>query len=264
MQTLFKQTGVFKARGPSYIPPRIFALTLLDTLAPAKPGQEADRIAQAKHLVESSRCPPALKTWLYDALAEAGDDRDKLLKSLEKSFDGVMDRVSGWYKRTATIWVFVFTVALVGAMNVDSYAIGKRLWQDDAVRNGLVAQAGSTSSPTTCPTKGASGVGRGSGASGASGASGEQSENPYQTIASCVSAVKQLGIPLGWAAENRGHSASEWVGKAGGWVVTVLALMLGAPFWFDTLGKLAHLRTTGNREGTTKDPNRAPVDRDET
>jgi hypothetical protein len=28
--------------------------------------------------------------------------------------------------------------------------------------------------------------------------------------------------------------------------------MLGAPFWFDTLSKLARLRTTGNPEGTAK------------
>jgi hypothetical protein len=34
IRALWKQTGTLGARGPSYIPPRVFALTLLDTLAP--------------------------------------------------------------------------------------------------------------------------------------------------------------------------------------------------------------------------------------
>jgi hypothetical protein len=254
IQTLFKETGVFGARGPSYMPPRIVVLSLLDTLAPADPGKSGDRLAQAKHLVQASTCPPALKVWLQDALEEAKDDRDKLLVSLEKSFDRMMDRVSGWYKRTATIFVLVFAAIIVGVVNVDSYAIGQRLWQDAAVRNTLVAQAGKANAASPCPAKGAT---------GATGAAGQQDANPYQTIATCISTVKQLGLPFGWASENRGHSAGEWFGKAGGWIVTVFALMLGAPFWFDTLGKLAHLRTTGNREGTTKDGDRAAIDRDE-
>jgi hypothetical protein len=35
-------------------------------------------------------------------------------------------------------------------------------------------------------------------------------------------------------------------------VITVFALMLGAPFWFDTLSKLARLRTTGKPEAPAK------------
>ena len=31
----------------------------------------------------------------------------------------------------------------------------------------------------------------------------------------------------------------------GGWLITFLALALGAPFWFDALGKIAGLRATG-------------------
>jgi hypothetical protein len=38
--------------------------------------------------------------------------------------------------------------------------------------------------------------------------------------------------------------------------------MLGAPFWFDLLGKFARLRSTGRREGTEK-TDRSAVDRDD-
>jgi hypothetical protein len=53
-------------------------------------------------------------------------------------------------------------------------------------------------------------------------------------------------IPLGW---------NDWpaLDNVAGWAVTIFALALGAPFWFDVLGKFAHLRAAGNREGTAKD-----------
>jgi hypothetical protein len=34
----------------------------------------------------------------------------------------------------------------------------------------------------------------------------------------------------------------------GGWLLTVLALSLGAPFWFDTLSRLSRLRGSGKPE----------------
>ena len=30
-----------------------------------------------------------------------------------------------------------------------------------------------------------------------------------------------------------------------GWLITIAAISLGAPFWFDLLGKIAHLRASG-------------------
>ena len=238
LQALFKQTGAYGARGPSYIPPRVFALTLLDTLAPPDDRSGTDAVEQAQRAVASSTCPPVLKAWLQDALTDASGQRDKLLASIEQSFDGVMDRVSGWYKRYSTIWVLVFAVVLVGATNADSYAIGQRLWKDQAVRSALVAEADNLSAGENCP--------------GGQDNDGEANESSLDRVAACVDKVKELGLPFGWAEENRAHSTSQWLGKFGGWLITVFALMLGAPFWFDTLGKLARLRTTGKREGTLK------------
>ena len=34
----------------------------------------------------------------------------------------------------------------------------------------------------------------------------------------------------------------------GGWLLTVAAISLGAPFWFDTLSRLSRLRSTGKPE----------------
>ncbi len=33
-----------------------------------------------------------------------------------------------------------------------------------------------------------------------------------------------------------------------GWLLTIAAISLGAPFWFDLLSKISHLRASGTRE----------------
>jgi hypothetical protein len=34
----------------------------------------------------------------------------------------------------------------------------------------------------------------------------------------------------------------------GGWLLTILAISLGAPFWFDLLGRFSRLRSSGKPE----------------
>ena len=67
--------------------------------------------------------------------------------------------------------------------------------------------------------------------------------------------MTKLGVPLGWAQSNpadpRHVELSSVCGVArgiGGWLLTVLALSLGAPFWFDTLSRLSRLRGSGKPE----------------
>jgi hypothetical protein len=268
IKALWKETGHFKPRGPSYIPPRVFALALLETLDPrtadapedggmvpadevtalsadevdAKLSQWApdyDVVAQAKRAALAVP-NPVLQKWLMDALTKADAEREDVLTSLETSFDSLTNRISGWYKRHASIWVFVFALATACALNVDSYAIGSRLWKDEAVRSAIATQATKLTDADGCKSQNSS----------ATSGTGEQIKVSLEDAARCVTEVKALGLPVGWAASNRPDSALGWVAKVLGIVVTVFALMLGAPFWFDTLSKLARLRNTGKPEGT--------------
>jgi hypothetical protein len=260
IRALWKQTGKLGPRGPSYIPPRVLALTLLDTLAP--PSQEqpvanpdhatakGKEMARDHDLVKRAERAagsvhnPLLRKWLLDALTELNADRETILDSLEASFDSVTNRVSGWYKRYATIIVAVLGFAAAGALNVDSYAIGSRLWKDDAVRTAISSQAASLNS-ATCPKPANKKAKAGNGAQGSPNLTLERATD-------CVSDLRALSLPIGWAKENRPETGWAWAGKALGMIVTGFALMLGAPFWFDTLSKLARLRTSGVPEGTAK------------
>lgn len=326
IQALFKQTGKLGARGPSYIPPRVLALTLLDTLAPpskaateaggnaptdeevaaaakaaddaraaatsaataaaanrgdahaaaaaktaaaeaaakaaaseaaaaAKAAADAQAtaneaaaraaanpedaraaaakktaeheaaakaaVAQAKQLVSDhdlvaraeraagSVKNPLLQKWLLDALTEVAVDREKILTSLESSFDEVTNRLSGWYKRYSAIVVAVLALVVAGALNVDTYAIGSRLWKDDAVRSAVASQASSLTTetcnqPTNNGTTGPTGQTGPKGTSGAVGASSATQPRPsLEQATQCVTRLHALALPIGWAKENR-------------------------------------------------------------
>jgi hypothetical protein len=71
----------------------------------------------------------------------------------------------------------------------------------------------------------------------------------------------ELGFPMGWEKGYPGPqfamcfdandawvcsgSSAVWVRTVLGWLVTAFAVMFGAPFWFDLLGKLVRLRGSG-------------------
>jgi len=256
VQALFKPTRflsrVFKDKRPSYIPSRIFALTVLDTVAPPDKTGTRDLIARARRVVteeaaktEADRNETVMGL-LQDALDEARDDVDKLRGALERSFDEAMERVSGWYKRRVQLILFVIALALVGAINADSFVIAQRLWKDEALRTAVVAQANATVADENAEC------------AKTEDSSDAAEPTPADIAAKCLDQVKQLGIPLGW---SRATSPSGWdiLGKVAGLLVTAFAVMLGAPFWFDLLGKVARLRGTGATPTTptTQTPQKA-------
>jgi hypothetical protein len=56
-----------------------------------------------------------------------------------------------------------------------------------------------------------------------------------------------------WYDDWPGHASNGFGGwimyllreRLGGWVITILAISLGAPFWFDTLSKFINVRNAG-------------------
>jgi hypothetical protein len=222
-------------RGPSYIPPRTFALTVFDTLFPglAATGEEPDddAIEKAKQLIAKIQ-NDRVRTQLQAIVDAAGRDRDRLRAALETWFDDTMERASGWYKRKTQIALFVIaTVVAVGA-NASSIHVAHRLWTDDAVRAAVVAKAQQATTSGAQP--------------GAANAPAKRAGNPYEQVADSVDAVEQLKLPLGWGVENRPPRSFGGVGgEIGGLIATIFAVMLGAPFWFDLLGRAAALRGAG-------------------
>jgi hypothetical protein len=223
---------------PAYIPSRVFAFTLLHTFA--GDSDSHDLFEQARKVVTLAP-NQRVKQIADDAITEAQGDVEELRKSLERQFDEVMQRASGWYKRKVQLILFVIALGLVGAINADSFVIGQRLWKDDVLRTAVVAQATSTVNDKQAACTKPSEPGG--------------TQTPAQTAGRCLDEVKELNLPVGWSTASSPHGWIEGFAKALGLLLTAFALLLGAPFWFDTLSKLAQLRGTGRASsdpGTTE------------
>jgi hypothetical protein len=226
-------------RKPSYINAKTFALVALDTIgaerAPGDKTPDRDVVAAARASAETIQNED-VRAHVLGVLGEARKDLDDLRTYLEKSFDHVMDRATGWYKRRIQIILAVIALLVTCAINADSFQVGSRLWKDDALRSAVVSQAAAAAEKD--PKKAGTSI---------------------DAIADEVDDVKQLELPIGWNDANGGSFFTHLPG----WLITAFALTMGAPFWFDVLGKLAQIRAVGKREGTPKDDDRHAEDRDD-
>ncbi|HYT25249.1 MAG TPA: hypothetical protein VEP73_02015, partial [Actinomycetota bacterium] len=158
---------------------------------------------------------------------DAAGDLAVFRARVEQWFDDAMSRVSGWYRRRVQLWLVVYAALVCVALNVDTFAIARSLWTNGPVRQAVVAAAGQE---------------RGAGLDG---------------VASGVARVRALDLPITWAGSGTPtsdprrlpRSAGGWAQKVAGLALSMLALSLGAPFWFDLLGKVTQLRLTGPRPG---------------
>lgn len=66
-----------------------------------------------------------------------------------------------------------------------------------------------------------------------------------------LNSLNDAGIPIGWDDGQLGRLAAGglalWLPTLLGWLITAMAVTLGAPFWFDLLGKLVKLRGAGGK-----------------
>ncbi len=72
---------------------------------------------------------------------------------------------------------------------------------------------------------------------------------PECRISENLKQIKKLGLPIGWTrVEGDPRSLSvgwqTWLIRIIGWLLTALAVSLGAPFWFDMLNKFISIRSS--------------------
>jgi hypothetical protein len=236
-----------KRRTPSYLSPRNFALALIDTIAPPPAGSTpGSRNVLAAVAGEIDSLPDSLKRQLYPLVEEAQGDLQRFRTSVEAWFNDSMDRVSGWYKRRSQLVVYLVAAALSVGLNVDTVRITDRLWDDNALRESVVRAAIETArEPQTAETTHSAGPENGVAAAPEEGATAKPSldrvEQAVDEAQASLSSLEELQLPIGWNAANDDVNGSTVIG----WLVSFFAVSLGAPFWFDALSRLAHLRSTG-------------------
>jgi hypothetical protein len=236
-------------RWPSYIPSGTFALALVDVIANLNPGG----LQPAKDLgsLISNVPDPDVRRVLSLLAEEAGQDGQKLKENIENWFNNSMDRVAGWYKRKAQAVNVTLAIVFTVAVNADSILIVRSLSNDPALRAALVAQAQE--------------LAKGMPAQLEAGQPGTGTKATVDELEKRINRLSGLGVPVGWTDEP-GDSIRQWPGwRPGdrpaaawgamwlhavryhllGWLLTTLAVSLGAPFWFDMLNKIITIRSAG-------------------
>ncbi len=184
--------------------------------------------------------PPPLKQTLL-ALAEQAQIKAEGLESsvrqLQKEvatwFDNSMARASGVYRRNSKGIAILLGFVIAVSINADTLYIISRLSKDTTLRTAVsevanqVVPAHSTSSSAIA--------------------------SDLQSVKDAVNGVlDELPLPIGWDAvntEQQTRQSQTWrfpfLRKLVGWMITGIALSMGASFWYDLLGKIIRVRNTG-------------------
>jgi hypothetical protein len=148
-----------------------------------------------------------LRTLLQGIWNRADGKLENVEAALARWFDSGMNRVSGVYKRRAQLFTFLLALLIAGVFNVDSFHLFKTLWVHPGAAASITA--------------------------GSATESGKQALDALFTL------------PVGWDHAPASVGAAAFL--FGGWSVTAISVLFGAPLWFDLLQRLVNLRGTGNK-----------------
>ena len=253
--------------GPSYIPSKMFAATLLEIL---KTHYDFDASETIDDIVESIKKNKKLESGLKERICSialiaqrTASGSEKGINYLEKEiiswFDQSMERASGVYNRNVKGFAVLIGLVVTLGLNADTFHILETLNRDAALRSGISLVASNVISDNKkqiddclIETK--------------------KMDDPRQKLTKqnqCFEAIytglDNIIMPLGWDTSNFPLSIQEQLAKQVnplfpttkvlsilgaiklifGWLLSAAAIGMGAPFWFDLLGKFINVRNAG-------------------
>lgn len=217
---------------PSNISPQNFSKTIINLIL-KDPTDKIDLTTITNKLATSSLSKDA-KTHINSLIRSSNGDIECFQKELENWFNDTMERANGWYKRQVQYILLVVGFCIAFAFNADSIEIIKKLQNDPSTRIAIVNNA------TNYIQKNDS----------------LKIENHFiNKEETQIDSLKKLVLNenykllnesnniLGWS--NYNSKQTSFIVKFFGFILTALAICLGASFWFDLLKKLINIRTMG-------------------
>jgi hypothetical protein len=270
---------------PSYMKAKDFTSALIDLIT-GKTDTVPTMAEIKKSLQETSNTLPAeLRRSLLVMIAKAEakaksqmpgsatpiDGYLHFVEQVEDWFDGMMERLSGSYKRRSMKWTAGIAAAIVLSMNVDTLSLITYFHSNKDVTARIAESAYKATHDTIYQKRFEVKVKSLADADDMDStellaAQGQASDS--ENLARATRAVgeirnlqEQIGsfIPLGWRVAEFSQYCMKHYGKKDfrldglclfliskltGLVLTILAIMLGAPFWFDVLTKVANIRNS--------------------
>ncbi|HND50912.1 MAG TPA: hypothetical protein PLV92_00890, partial [Pirellulaceae bacterium] len=277
-------------RQVSYISSSTFATALLDVIAPA--GKDPRGLADVRRAIADNL--PAdckVKQTLLALADQAGYRVDKFQDAIAHWFDETQSHVTAIYRKKSGMWVAVVAAVVVTILNVDSLRIGARLWNDSQLRTAVADAARDYVAEQKAAQNEGAKSGREVDPPAPGDKSAAVKKDSLQLFREARSQFDSLDLPIGWSGElipgfwgaesepanAAGGTKSGTTGaaksgvkasavnarqsllgyifaKIAGLLVTVVAISLGAPFWFDMLNKIVNLRAAvGAKPATLKE-----------
>jgi hypothetical protein len=203
--------------------------------------------------MNNSELKKMLHTFHLDALSASLNnvvkDAEALKQHIENWYEGYMNRVTGWYKRKVRSNIFFASVVVTLVFNLNLISLSKTTYADSKLRGVLTSLAIKTSGDPNALANLRNQLIKDS------GSSLNQAD---------VNAVIGVELPIGWkitAADSATAAKNGWFARTknnilqvlhqvtfqnvAGWLLMIMVLSLGAPFWFDILKKLVNVRNAG-------------------
>jgi hypothetical protein len=239
---------------PQYISSDMFADALIDII-----GSQSETIefkytfeSGTKNLLEVEleetrykdpyeRFQKGLKEMKYSPLKshlraffEKTENYPDLKKVISQWFDDYMERVSGWYKTKTKRSIFIISLLVCLALNVDSITLIKKLNTDDKYRKDLVLIAERKALENKINAQKIDSL--------------DIAKN-IESIKSIINEIENDSLPIGYNSDFL-KSKDENVYQMGLWwlfgiIISSFTLSFGAPFWFEVMVKAINIRRAG-------------------
>ena len=256
---LIKYLGENKSHSkPAYLTAKNFSKVLIDLLRGenVQPGQSFNPLIQQALITgetlwgAGSKISPQTLSYLKSIWADAQGDVEKFSGFLEQWYDDTMERATGWFKRKTQLILFLIGLALAITFNIDSISIATKLSNDPKLAAQLADNAAIYAQnnkelftlKSEIPTASSNVNSDGSAVQleAIVKKSNELIDSATNIVNGNLADTNKL-LGLGWKDV---HTDFCWWRNILGWLITALAISLGAPFWFDLLNKLVQLRTS--------------------
>lgn len=259
----------------AHIEPDTFAAVLVQELLPdlaRRPSTgRADLAEVRRDLAAAAGIPRAFRATLLSLTDQAQarprlDPLEAFQRELAVLFERSMQRASGVYRRHVQGFCFLAGLLAAIALNLNSLQLAQALHRSNSLREPLANSAAEIVRARSTAAVAPAGL-----AASASGLSPDQealvrllSEDlpidplvlltPTPTFAASLSAPDSLPpCPGGRSASNGSCPARRGLRLDGvrllqaipGWLVSALAISMGAPFWFEVLTRLVNVRAIG-------------------
>lgn len=215
------------------IPPSRFAVAMME-IATDMGGVE--RMMRDLDMLKSPLYRPLKAVW-----DRASHDVDAFRKGVEDWFDGEMERLTILYRRYVRWVIAVLSLTVTVLFGMDALEYGKSLLNDSAYRSSVAAFAQS-GPDALAPLKERCAAG----------------QDTYSCVTEVLStpAFVQIFTHAPVAVDMSADAGPAWTWRGGDWwsrvsspahwpgyLITLIALLFGAPFWWDILRRVTGIRS---------------------